>query len=76
MLRCQAVLLHSSSTEPIDAASPCLAIASDLEGTNPRPQLSATPLGAAGATLLASELMMALPNIGPDPLPFAPAMLG
>ena len=75
--RCQAVLLHSSCTEPIERAISAPTTYPDLAGTNPRPQLSATPLGAACGTWLASEpKCSAEAFVGPDPLPFAPAVLG
>ena len=76
-MRCQAVLLHSSCTEPIERVFSTSTTCPNLEGTNPRPQLSATPLGAACGTWLASEPKCSAEAFGgPDPLPFAPAVLG
>ena len=65
--RCQAVLLHSSCTEPIERVFSTSTTCPNLEGTNPRPQLSATPLGAACGTWLASE-PNALPKLLMDPI--------
>ena len=63
--------------EPIRARLSPPAICSNLEGTNPRPQLPATPLGAACGTWLASEPKCSAEAFdGPDPLPFAQAVLG
>ena len=53
--------------EPIRARLSPPAICSNLEGTNPRPQLPATPLGAACGTWLASE-PNALPKLLMDPI--------